>query len=536
MHASACAYALPALLPDVAAELNLDDGQSAGLTFAFTLTYSLLLIPAGAAADALDRRQLLAAGVGLWSAGTALAAVAPSYPVLLASRLLYAAGYAVQNPVCFGMIPELFPRNRASAMAAYNVAIHLGRAISFGGGALASPAAAARAADAAAASAAAAAAPMPAADGSSTLPLDALARVGVGVLGGLTILYLSADALVLSPPGGGGSGIDAQLPDSASVAHAGLHVLNFASAAGLDWRGVLLLLAAPGPLLLAPLLLTTVRDPGRVGRTSRAARRGARRARGAASPSAASLSAADASAAGEQPPPPPPALTASAADKWGGTLRAVLASSPWRLATAAAVLNDFGAWALVGFQATLYERDFHLAAGTYSLALAVILPLAGLAGGLGGSAAVDALAARGAKRQRRVLLASCNAAAAPVMAASLLAPDWRVSLAALLPALALAEVWRAPTALLVRDAGPRGAPGAATAAHLACRNALAGLGPLAAAWLARGGDLRHALLITPAAFAVAASLFWAAEVALDEQTAATAAAAAGGGDGKEVQP
>jgi len=104
-----------------------------------------------------------------------------------------------------------------------------------------------------------------------------------------------------------------------------------------------------------------------------------------------------------------------------------------------------------------------------------------------------------------------------------------VSLAALLPALALAEVWRAPTALLVRDAAPRGSPGAATAAHLACRNALAGLGPLCAAALAQGGDLRHALLITPAAFAAAAALFYAAEVALDGVVEERAGGGGGGG-------
>ena len=114
------------------------------------------------------------------------------------------------------------------------------------------------------------------------------------------------------------------------------------------------------------------------------------------------------------------------------------------------------------------------------------------------------------------------------MALSLLANDWRVSLAALLPALALGEVWRAPTSLLVRDGGPRGAPGASTAAHLACRNALAGLGPLSAAALARDGDLRHALLITPAAFALAAGLFWMAEGALQEQKEQQRAASSGG--------
>jgi hypothetical protein len=70
LHASACSYALPALLPDVALDLGLDDAQSAVLTSAALLTYSLLLIPAGAAADNVDRPRLLALGafcaVGVW--------------------------------------------------------------------------------------------------------------------------------------------------------------------------------------------------------------------------------------------------------------------------------------------------------------------------------------------------------------------------------------------------------------------------------------------------------------------------------------
>lgn len=117
LHASACSFALPALLPDVVAEMSLSDGEAASLTFAFTATYSLLLVPVGAFVDTADRPRLLACGVALWSCGTALAAFAPSYPALLASRCLYAAGYAVQNPVAFGMIAELFPRKRATASA-----------------------------------------------------------------------------------------------------------------------------------------------------------------------------------------------------------------------------------------------------------------------------------------------------------------------------------------------------------------------------------------------------------------------------------
>jgi len=517
LHASACAYALPALLPDVALELTLDDAQSAALTFAFTLTYSLFLIPAGAAADTLDRPQLLAAGVTLWSAGTALSAVAPTFPVLLASRLLYAAGYATQNPVSFGIIPELFPRRRASAMAAYNVAIHLGRAVSFGGGALAAPTHDTP-------QAVPSAVEGPPGDGWQELVTLPLARLAdVAALGGMTILYLSGDNVVLSPAlGGGESGVSigetAQAAASAALA-----------AAGMSWRDVMLIIAAPG-MLLAPLLLLTVKDPGRTGDGSRATRRRVRAAQRMARMASAVGAGALARTTNVLTPrrvslpntkavvPPPPSSSQVVEN-----LRSVVASSPWRLVTAAAVLNDFGAWALIAFQATFYERVFGLEASAYSPALALILPLGGVLGGLGGSIAVDRLTALGLTRYRRYLLAGASLLAAPAMAASLLAPDAQTSLAMLLPAAALAEVWRAPTSVMVREAAPRGVPGAAVAAHLACRNALCGLGPIAAAWLARGGDLRHALLLTPAAFAAAAALFWAAEGALETRLAEAAA-------------
>lgn len=513
--------------------------------------------------------------MALWSAGTVVAAVSPSYPVLLASRVLYAAGYAaqarsqsstpllmqprsdalltpshvMQNPVSFGMIPELFPRRRASAMSAYNLAIHLGRAVSFTGSALAAPpaaavagaaavAAVAAAGTAAAASsagqAAAAAAtavmavtpPEPALGGLITLPLDRFADVAA--LGGMTILYIAGDYLVLEPPGGADLGEGMQAAAAAAL-----------SAAGLTWRDVMTWIAAPG-LLLVPALLLLVRDPGRdPQRGSRASRRrqraGVRASRAAAARAAAKAAVAAgapareprtgtvpvlvtarktavaAAAAAAAPPtePAPSTLTA---------LRAVFASPPWRMITAAAVLNDFGAWALIAFQATFYERTYGLEAGTYSAALALILPLSGVFGGVGGAFAIDRFS-QGNPQARRYLLTGASLLAAPAFAASLLAPDWRLSLAALLPAAALAEVWRAPTAVIMRDSAPRGAPGAATAAHLACRNALAGLGPVAAAALAQRYDLRHALLLTPAAIALAGALFWRTETLLDARDA-----------------
>ena len=43
----------------------------------------------------------------------------------------FAAAQATQNPVCFSLIPELFPKSKTKALAFYNSAIYMGRALSF---------------------------------------------------------------------------------------------------------------------------------------------------------------------------------------------------------------------------------------------------------------------------------------------------------------------------------------------------------------------------------------------------------------------
>lgn len=50
---------------------------------------------------------------------------------LLATRIGFAAAQSTQNPICFSLIPELFPKERTTAIAAYNSAIYIGRALSF---------------------------------------------------------------------------------------------------------------------------------------------------------------------------------------------------------------------------------------------------------------------------------------------------------------------------------------------------------------------------------------------------------------------
>ncbi len=98
------------------------------------------------------------------------------------------------------------------------------------------------------------------------------------------------------------------------------------------------------------------------------------------------------------------------------------------------------------------------------------------AGGVGAGAFGDKLAAVG---RRWWLTSAASIAAAPLIAGSLLAPDYHLSFAALLIGFAASEAWRAPAAVMVRDISPAGLGSAASAVHLCIRNLVGGGGPLA---------------------------------------------------------
>jgi hypothetical protein len=192
----------------------------------------------------------------------------------------------------------------ASAMAIYNLAIHAGRAVSFASGAflgveipdymhggamgpLKGAALLDAAGDATAAAAAATAAgniaSMP--DGVIMLPLDQLSDLAS--LGAYSILYITADTLVLAPS----AAMDVLVGlHTAKRVHPWLESAWFQPwilkcgflvskcafkcnsyryalgdavlKLGLTWRDIFTAVAAPG-LLLAPILLFTVADPGR---------------------------------------------------------------------------------------------------------------------------------------------------------------------------------------------------------------------------------------------------------------------------------
>jgi MFS family permease len=102
-------------------ELAISDTRVALLQgLAFALFYTMLGLPMGRIADRHSRRNLVAAGVGLWSFFTAVCAVARSFWSLFFARMGVGVGEAALAPAAYSMIADYFPRERLGlAMSIY---------------------------------------------------------------------------------------------------------------------------------------------------------------------------------------------------------------------------------------------------------------------------------------------------------------------------------------------------------------------------------------------------------------------------------
>ena len=123
-------HIIAALTPAIKADLNLDDADLGFLLgTAFAVLYGVLGISMGRIADALSRTKLMAGGLALWSAMTALSGGATSFAMLTGARLGVGVGEATANPVSQSMLSDYFPaRNRGAVLGAYLASVHLGHA------------------------------------------------------------------------------------------------------------------------------------------------------------------------------------------------------------------------------------------------------------------------------------------------------------------------------------------------------------------------------------------------------------------------
>lgn len=113
-------------------EWQLSDSQLSGLTVAFVLLYAVVGVPLGRWADVGRRKLILAAGVLVWSAFTALSGLAWGFTSLFLFRLGVGVGEASCAPAANSLIGDLFPpHQRARAIAIFMLGLPLGLAASY---------------------------------------------------------------------------------------------------------------------------------------------------------------------------------------------------------------------------------------------------------------------------------------------------------------------------------------------------------------------------------------------------------------------
>jgi MFS family permease len=124
-------YVLVILIEPIKADLHLSD-TTIGLMngFAFAAIYSIAGIPIARWADRGTRRLIIALGLALWSAMTALSGLAHTTGQLVAARLGVGLGESACSPSAHSLISDYFgTRKRATALSIYQLGIVIGIAL-----------------------------------------------------------------------------------------------------------------------------------------------------------------------------------------------------------------------------------------------------------------------------------------------------------------------------------------------------------------------------------------------------------------------
>lgn len=132
---------IASLAPLLIADLGLSRTEIGILAgFGFVFFYTLVGIFLGLAADRWPRLRLLAGGLALWSAMTAVSGLAKSFLHLAIPRIFVGIGEATLTPSALSMLGDAFPRHRLGfATSVYYTGVPLGMASSLLVGSVVAP-------------------------------------------------------------------------------------------------------------------------------------------------------------------------------------------------------------------------------------------------------------------------------------------------------------------------------------------------------------------------------------------------------------
>ncbi|MDB6045033.1 MAG: hypothetical protein JWM63_3584 [Gammaproteobacteria bacterium] len=131
---------LSLLVDPIRSDLGITDTQiSLLLGTAFAVVYGIAGLPLGFLADRTSRRNLIFAGVVVWSLGTLACGFSHSFGQLFAARIVVGLGEAVLSPAAISLISDYFPPSRrGTAVGCFlsGIAMGSGASILIGGGVL----------------------------------------------------------------------------------------------------------------------------------------------------------------------------------------------------------------------------------------------------------------------------------------------------------------------------------------------------------------------------------------------------------------
>jgi EmrB/QacA subfamily drug resistance transporter len=109
--------AIPVIRTDLGASLE----ELEWTVNAFTLTFAVFLLTGAALGDRYGRKRVFIAGVGIFTAGSAAAALAPSADALIAARAVQGLGGAIVTPLTLTLLSAAVSReHRGAALGAWS--------------------------------------------------------------------------------------------------------------------------------------------------------------------------------------------------------------------------------------------------------------------------------------------------------------------------------------------------------------------------------------------------------------------------------
>ncbi len=120
------------LVKPIKADLGLSDVQiSLIMGFAFTFFYAILGLPVARLVDRGNRKKIMAIGIAIWSAMTALCGFAGSFIQLFLARVGAGVGETTSGPSAYSMLSDFFPPQKLPrAIAGMNIGFVAGSGLS----------------------------------------------------------------------------------------------------------------------------------------------------------------------------------------------------------------------------------------------------------------------------------------------------------------------------------------------------------------------------------------------------------------------